>query len=217
MFPLPLVLIPNELLPLHIFEPRYQQLLRDVSLERNIFGVTLFEPQEFSPEKPEIGSIGCAAEVRDVQAMPDGRSNILTIGLARYRLLGYIESGDPYLVGDVEFFEDLTEDPEILQPLADKVFGLFERIAEAAHILSGERGSFPQIPKSEPEALSFLIASALNLEKELKYQLLATRSTVERLSRLSEILEKAVIKMENSAEINRIARTNGHSKTKLDL
>lgn len=217
LFPLPLVLLPNELLPLHIFEPRYRQMLKDVALDKNIFGVSFFDPKESFIEKPETGTFGCAAEVREAQELPDGRSNVLTIGLVRYRLLGYIDAGEPYLVGDVEFFEDFEEDASVVQPLADKVFELFRRIAKAAHKLSGERGSFPDIPQAEPEALSFLVTAAFNLETDLKYELLEIRLTSERLEKLREILEQAVVKMEESAEINKIARTNGHSKKKLDI
>lgn len=217
LFPLPLVLLPNELLPLHIFEPRYRQMLRDVALDKNIFGITFFEPNESFIEKPETGTIGCAAEVREVQTLEDGRSNILTIGLVRYRLLEYVDAGEPYLVGDVEFFEDFEEDSAIIQPIADEVFGLFERVAKAAHRLSGQRGAFPEIPQAEPQMLSFLVTAAFNLEISLKYELLELRSTSERLKKLREILEQAVVKMEESAEINKIARTNGHSKKKLDI
>lgn len=217
LFPLPLVLLPNELLPLHIFEPRYQQLLKDVALDRKMFGVSYFESQEPFSEKPLTGSIGCVAEVREVQAMPDGRSNVLTIGVIRYNLIDYVETGEPYLVGDVEFFEDDAEDEQFLQPLADEVFVLFRRIAKAAHKLSGERGAFPDIPQAAPEQLSFLVTAAFNLESALKYQLLETRSTSQRLERLREILMQTVDKMEESAEINKIARTNGHSNKKINF
>jgi ATP-dependent Lon protease len=217
LFPLPLVLLPNELLPLHIFEPRYRQMLKDVEKERNLFGITHFNPPESFIEKPETGTVGCVAEVREAQVLPDGRSNILTIGLIRYRLLDYVEAGEPYLVGDVEFFEDAKEDAEVLNPLADEVFFLFKRIAKAAHKLSGERGRFPDIPQTEPEQLSFLVTAAFNLEAELKYQMLETNSTIERLTRLREILWQTVDKMEESAEVHKIAKTNGHSKKKIDL
>jgi ATP-dependent Lon protease len=217
IFPLPLVLLPNELLPLHIFEPKYRQMLTDISLDKNIFGVSYFEPNETFIEKPGSGTIGCAAEVRETQEMPDGRSNILTVGVVRYRLLDYIETGEPYLVGDVEFFEDDEEDPNVVQPLADEIFGLFKRVAEAAHKLSGERGSFPEIPQAEPQALSFLVTAAFNLENDMKYEMLETRSTSERLTKLRKILLQAVGKMEESAKINEIAKTNGHTNKKIDI
>ncbi len=217
IFPLPLVLLPNELLPLHIFEPRYRQMLEDIKLEKNIFGVSYFEPQESFIEKPAEGTVGCAAEIRELQKMPDGRSNVLTIGVVRYQLLDYIEAGEPYLVGDVEFFEDDAEDENQLNPLADEVYEIFRRVAKAAHKLSGERGVFPDVSQTEPQSLSFLVTAAFNLEPTLKYQLLETRSTVERLTRLREILRQTVGKMEESAEIHKIAASNGHSKKKLDI
>lgn len=217
LFPLPLVLLPNELLPLHIFEPRYRQMLKDVQLDKNIFGVSFFNPQESFIEKPLAGSVGCAAEVREAQTLPDGRSNVLTVGAARYRLIDYVEASEPYLIGEVEFFEDEAEDADVLNPLADEVFAIFRRVARAAHKLGGERGAFPDVQQTEPEALSFLVTAAFNFEPELKYQLLETRSTVERLEKLKEILLQTVGKMEDSAEIHKIAKTNGHSKKKIDI
>lgn len=217
LFPLPLVLLPNEYLPLHIFEPRYRQMLTDIALDKNMFGITHFNPTEDFVEKPLTGSIGCAAEVRDVQTMPDGRSNIVTVGVARYQLIDYINDGAPYLVGDVEFFEDDAEDETVLNPLADEVFALFRRIALAAHKLGGERGIFPDVQPTDPQSLSFLVTAAFNLEPDLKYRLLETRSTIERLNKVKEILVQTVDKMEDSAEISKIAKTNGHSKKKLDI
>lgn len=217
LFPLPLVLLPSELLPLHIFEERYQQMLKDVEATNHFFGVTLFNPSNSFIERPAIGSIGCVAEIRDIQPLPDGRSNIVTIGLIRYRLLDYVEADEPYLVGEVEFFEDEKENAEILNPIADEVFTLFKRIARAAHKLSGERGVFPDIPQAEPEQVSFLVTAAFNLETELKYELLEMRSTIERLERLKNILLKTVDKMEAGAEIHKISKTNGHSNRKIDF
>jgi Lon protease-like protein len=217
IFPLPLVLLPNELLPLHIFEDRYRQMLTDVEEDKRLFGITFFNPTEDFIGKPEIGTVGCVAEVRDVQTLPDGRSNIVTIGVIRYRLNEYIEAGEPYLVGDLEFFEDETEEAEVVNPVADEVFELFRRIAKAAHKLSGERGVFPDIPQAEPEQLSFLVTAAFNLDAAMKYEMIETRSGVERLTRLREILIQAVDKMEDNAEVQKIARTNGHANKKIEM
>jgi len=217
VFPLPLVLLPNELLPLHIFEPRYRQLLKDIEADRRIFGVSYFEATDAFEKMPEPGSIGCAAEVRENQELPDGRSNILTIGLARYDLVGYLDTGEPYLVAEIEFFEDDAQTDPGLNDLADEVFSIFRRVAKAAHKLSGERGAFPEIQQAEPEALSFLVTSAFNLDRDVKYELLKTRSTTDRLERLRDILNQSVGKMEESARISSLARTNGHSSKKIDL
>jgi Lon protease-like protein len=149
--------------------------------------------------------------------LPDGRANLLTTGVVRYRLIDYVETGDPYFVGDVIFFEDEDETDEDLQSLADEVYALFERVAKAAFKLSGGRGRFPEIPKTEPEQLSFLVTAAFNLDNPLKYQMLETTSTSDRLEKLRDILNQAVNKMEDSAEIHKIAQTNGHSSKKIDL
>lgn len=217
LFPLPLVLLPNEILPLHIFEPRYQKLFKDIALEKNIFGVTLFDPQESFIDKPIVGSIGCAAEVRESQALPDGRSNILTHGLLRYRLLEYVDAGEPYLIGDVEFFEDEPQNPVELNLLTDEVYNLFVRVAKAAHQMSGRQNPFPEIPRADAEHLSFVVTAAFNLENNLKYEFLEMRSTVERLERLRGILLQAVGTMEESAAIQKAAQSNGHSKKKIDV
>lgn len=217
LFPLPLVLLPNELLPLHIFEPRYRQMLTDIELRRNIFGVTYVDLENNPLERPSIGSVGCAAELREKNMLPDGRSNILTSGVIRYRLLEYLDLGMPYLCGEVEFFEDDKEDEEALKPVADEVFDLFERIAKAAFDLSGNSGSFPEIPKTQPESLSFLVTAAFNLDNEIKYKLLEMTSTSERLSKLRSILLEAVDKMESNAKTVKAAQTNGHSKKKIEM
>ena len=217
VFPLPLVLLPNEFLPLHIFEDRYKQLLKDALEERKLFGINFFEPKDEAGTRPQTGTVGCVAEVRENQLLPDGRSNILTMGVIRYRLLEYVESADPYPVGDVIFFEDEAESDEILAPLADEVYELFQRVAKAAFKLSGGRGRFPDIPKTAPEQLSFLVTAAFNLDNELKYQMLETTSTSNRLEKLRDILYQAVNKMEDTAEIHKVAQTNGHTSKKLDL
>lgn len=217
LFPLPLVLMPGEMLPLHIFEPRYRQMLTDIELKRNLFGITLFEPQESFIDKPAAGTVGCVAEIRDSQTMPDERSNILTTGVIRYRLLDFVEAETPYLMGAVEFFEDADTDPDSVKVVADEVFELFDRIAKAAFKLSGSRGEFPEIVQTEPEQLSFLVAAAFNLDNGSKYELLEMTSTIERLEKLRGILDQAVGQMEASAEIHNVAQTNGHSDKKLDL
>jgi Lon protease-like protein len=217
VFPLPLVLLPHESLPLHIFEPRYRQMLLDIEDEQNLFGITLYEPKDDFSEAPEIGSTGCVAEVRESQMLEDGRSKIETSGLIRYRLLEYVDIGKPYLTAEVEFFEDIEEDETALLGAADEVFTLFERIAKAAFDLSGNRGKFPEIQRSDPERLSFIVTAAFNLENKLKYDMLEMDSTLERLKRLNVILKSAVGSMEESAGIIKASQTNGHSKKKLDI
>ena len=217
IFPLPLVLMPYELLPLHIFEPRYRQMLKDIELRRNLFGVSFFEPEGQLVEKPAAGAVGCVAEVRQSQALPDEKSNIVTFGLIRYRLVDYVDIGTPYFSGEVQFFEDDPEPKEELDPLADGVYALFERVAKAAFRLSGNRGRFPEVPRADPEQLSFLVSAAFNLDNEVKTQFIEMTSTSERLKRLKGILEQAVTQMESNADVVSVAQKNGHSNKPIKL
>ncbi|MFN0277346.1 MAG: LON peptidase substrate-binding domain-containing protein [Pyrinomonadaceae bacterium] len=217
IFPLPLVMLPNELLPLHIFEDRYRQMLKDVEKTGNFFGVVMFDSEESFDQKPSTGTVGCVAEIRESEMMPDGRSNILTLGVVRFRLIDYFDAGEPYLVGDVEFFTDKKENAKKLNPLSDEVFDLFQRMAKAAFKMSGNRGTLPEIQRADPEGLSFLITAAFNFDNEKKYRLLKMTSTIERLKELKEVLDTAVVRIEESAEIQTISRSNGHTKKKIDL
>ncbi len=217
VFPLPLVMVPGELVPLHIFEERYRKMLSDVEAGDGFLGLSYFEPSNDLIEAPATGSVGCVAELRESELMPDGRSNILTLGIVRYRLIDLIDAGEPYLVGDLEFFEDETENESELELIADEVFALFERMAKAAFKLSGGRGEAPAILRTNPEALSFLITAALNFANEKKYDLLKMTSTIKRLDALKTVLTRAVQPMEESADIHTVSHTNGHSKKKLDI
>lgn len=217
LFPLPVVLFPGVPLPLHIFEPRYQRMLADVRARDQMFGLSYFDATEAAADVPPVGHVGCVAEVTDVQPLPDNRANILTVGLVRYRLEAYVDHGDPYLVGRVEFFEDEEEDSSLLVERADEVSKLFMRIARAVRIINDERASLPELPPTEPERLSFLVAAAMELETEVKLELLELRSTYERLKRLRDLLARAVPGYEERARIHDIAKGNGHGGKKIDL
>lgn len=217
IFPLPLVMLPGELLPLHIFEDRYRQMLKDVASTGNLFGIVFFDGQQSFESRPVLGAIGCVAEVRESESLEDGRSNILTLGIVRFRLIDYVDVPEPYLVGEIQFIEDESEEDPRLDTLTDEVFGLFERMAKAAFKMSGSRSQLPEIQRAEPEALSFLIAAAFNFENEKKYSLLETTSTVDRLDQLRRTLVRAVAQLADSANIQTALHTNGHSKKKLEL
>ena len=83
--------------------------------------------------------------------------------------------------------------------------------------MSGNRGSFPEIPKAAPEQLSFLVTAAFSLDNDVKYKLIELTSTSERLTKLRGILVQAVDKMESNAETIKAAQMNGHSENKIEL
>jgi Lon protease-like protein len=211
------VLFPGVPLPLHIFEPRYQQMLSDIRARDSLFGLPYFDATESEGVAPAIGHIGCVAEVTEVQPLPEGRSNILTVGLIRYRLESYVERGDPYLVGRVSYFEDEEEDGRFLELRADEVSKLFIRIAHAVRIINDERASLPELPPTEPERLSFLVAAAMELDTEVKLELLELRHTSERLKRLRDLLTRAVSSYEERARVHNISKGNGHAGKKIEI
>ncbi|HEY1402564.1 MAG TPA: LON peptidase substrate-binding domain-containing protein [Pyrinomonadaceae bacterium] len=210
LFPLPLVLFPGVPLPLHIFEERYRRMLADVRAGNNLFGLSYFDLNTATNTRPPVGHVGCAAEVVESQLLPDGRSNILTVGLIRYRAVEYVEMGEPYLVGRVEFFEDEREDDELLAARAHEVAELFRRIARAVRTLNDDRASLPDLPDAEPERLSFLVAAAMELDAEAKQSLLELRSGAERLKRISALLSQVIGSYEERAGKHKLSKGNGH-------
>ena len=217
LFPLPVVLFPGVPLPLHIFEPRYRQMLADIRLEKNLFGLAYFDTTSAESEVPPPGHVGCVAEVTEVQEFPDGRSNILTLGVIRYRIDSYVERGDPYLVAQVSYFEDDEEDEQMLAAPSREVAETFTRIAQAVRTINDERATLPDISDTEPQRLSFLVAAAMEIDADIKQDLLELRSTSERLERLRAMLNIAVKGYEERARIHELAKGNGHGGRKIEL
>jgi Lon protease-like protein len=217
LFPLPVVLFPGVPLPLHIFEPRYRQMLSDIRLAKNLFGLAYFDPTSAESDFPPAGHIGCVAEVTEVQTFPDGRSNILTLGVIRYRIESYVERGDPYLLAEVSYFEDEEEDEEILTAPSREVAETFTRIAQAVRTINDERATLPDISDTEPQRLSFLVAAAMEIDADVKQELLELRSTSERLERLRAMLNIAVTGYEERARIHELAKGNGHGGRRIDI
>ena len=115
IFPLETVLFPGLVLPLHIFEERYRQLVRDLielpeDAERCFGVVAIREGREVGSDGVRaLHEVGCTAELRQVEAYPDGRFDIVTVGMTRFRLLG-LDTSLPYLRGEVELLPELPGD-----------------------------------------------------------------------------------------------------------
>ena len=217
LFPLSVVLFPGVPLPLHIFEPRYRKMLEDIRAGNSLFGLSYFDPSTSEHDVPQLGSVGCVAKVTDAQAFADGRSNILTVGVIRYRIESYVERGDPYLVVRVNFFEDEEEDTQAVQHSSQEVAEIFTRIARAVRTINDERAHLPNIADTDPQKLSFLVAAAMEVDSEVKQELLELRSTSERLRRLRDVLARAVPGYEERARVHELAKGNGHSGRKVEL
>jgi Lon protease-like protein len=217
IFPLPMVLFPGMPMPLHIFEPRYRKLMADIRAGDNLFGLSYFDSDSSDKDVPPAGHIGCVAEVTETQALPDGRSNVLAVGVVRYQVEDYIERGDSYLVVRANYFEDDEEDDTALTANSREVAAMFMRVANAIRVINDERGNLPDISDTEPQKLSFLVAAAMEIEVETKQELLELRSTSERLSRLRDLLARVVKGYEERARLHSIAKGNGHGGKKIEI
>ncbi len=209
LFPLPLVLYPGATLPLHVFEPRYRALLADCRQGDGRFGIVCALPPlgQVAP-----GLVGCIAELRDVQSLPDGRSNIVVGGAERFVVRGLPAQTTPYLVAEVAPHEDRDEPDTTseLRRLDGAARALFERVARAARTLSDERDTpLPSLPR-DPAALAFAIAAVVDFDLPVRQEVLASRSPLERLRTVHGLLERAAGPIEERAAVKVRAKSNGH-------
>jgi Lon protease-like protein len=205
LFALPLVLFPGATLPLHIFEPRYRALLADCRAGDGRFGIVLSDAAALEP-----GAVGCVAELRDVQALPDGRANIVVVGAERFALTRLVQAGTPYPLAEVRAWEDAPEpDAEALRALDASVRAAFARVARAARTIADDASPMPELP-ADPAALSFTVAAAVDFDLATRQRLLISRSAAERLRELDGLLTGAVAPIEARAAVHVGARSNGH-------
>lgn len=174
LFPLGSVLYPGLVLPLHIFEERYRQLVADL-LDRP-------EPQEFGVIAIRHGretgidgvsalyDTGCTAVLRQVEAYEDGRFDLMTVGARRFNLVGLGDQA-PYFSGEVEFLpDDLGEAAEaaVVVPAVQQSFRSYlDMLAERG----GAQITINDLP-DEPLLLSYLVAAAIVVDLPVKQQLL---------------------------------------------
>jgi ATP-dependent Lon protease len=196
LFPLNVVLFPGELLPLHIFEPRYRRMVRECLDEKSPFGMLLALPNG-------VAHVGCSAEVLEVtKRYEDGRMDIVTVGRRPYRVMDLF-SEDPLLEGEIDYLED--QDSSVNPQNQDKLVELYE----VCHTLlfAGMPSSFAQ---SEPGSLSFAIAGALPLDLLRKQQILELRSEAERQDRLIRYLSEWALHLHKIDARRPRKQSNGH-------
>jgi Lon protease-like protein len=213
IFPLPLVQFPGAITPLHIFEPRYRKMLKDVMAGDKTFGILYRDGQTLTAsEQSPAGGVGCAVEVVVVQELPDGRSHILCVGGSRYSLVRYVE-GELYLQAEVEFFEDDISF-EDLSAEGERAKQLFKRLLTASRKLKGEdedeNEQMPELP-DDPQQLSFIIAAYLDVEADDKQEMLETVDTGKRLRELNKTLEALTDDYEKRALAHQLFKNNGHA------
>jgi Lon protease-like protein len=183
LFPMPVVLFPGAPLPLHIFEPRYRQMVAHCVEGDRRFGLVYHDPDRDGPFDPTAGKIGCVAEIMQFEPIPDGRSTVLVRGTVRFALTDGIESGALYYEGLASEYEDEEEDAEKLKERCRQSAALFHRVLE--HISSEPQ---PPPPVHADEPLSFQLAQWIRIDPSWQQRLLELRTESERLDVIDELL-----------------------------
>jgi len=190
IFPLPnVVLFPNVFLPLHIFEPRYRQMVDDALKGDRIIGMVLLRPGwEGNYEgRPPVYPIGCAGVVTHAERLPDGRFNIVLRGMEKFRIRGE-DSTQLYRQAHVE---------SVLEPAADTFVEAMRgerRRLEALLVPQPEKQSDPKVPSSmADEDLVNALAQYLEFEPVEKQALLERDGLLDRCRSLIELLEMKVL------------------------
>jgi Lon protease-like protein len=193
LFPLGIVLLPGEQIPLHIFEERYQELISECLEDEVEFGLVLADDDGVR----EIGTRAAVTEV--LERFDDGRMNIVVEGRERFRLVELTE-GRSFQTGRVEPLDD--EGGAADEGDTTRAFELFRRLVELT-------GAEVEEPAGGSPYLSFELAGRFDFAAELKQRLLALTSERRRMQMLAELLEGAAVAVEREREIAKRAESNG--------
>ena len=178
VFPLSSVLVPGLVLPLHIFEPRYRQLIADIQGmaddDRGFGVVAIREGHEVGTDGARaLHQVGTFASLREATTLPDGRSDIVTVGTQRFRILELVD-GQPYAQARVEWLDE--ESGEASGPLALSVAARFR---EYRGLLTDDPDD-TELP-DEPRVLSYLIGAAVVADLVTRQEFLEARDDSARL------------------------------------
>ena len=195
LFPLGAVLYPGMLLPLHIFEERYRQLVSDLldGAEPRRFGViAIRKGRETGIDGVHsLYKVGCTATLRRVDRRDDGRFDIVTLGSQRFRLLR-LDQTRPYLQGEVEMLTEEPADPAAAGPAVRAIQAAFREYLDALTEWGGATVRIEALP-DEPTLLSFIVAAAMVIDLPERQAMLAEPDTPGRLG-----LQRALLSRETA-------------------
>jgi Lon protease-like protein len=204
LFPLNSVLFPGAVLNLHIFEPRYKQMINECLEAGEGFGVALIaEGAEAGDPNVLPHDIGSIAEIVDVQPLPFGRYFISTVGRNRFRIREVI-SREPYLIAEVDELEEPEQyvDREV-DELLPAVLERFEEYLDMLVEFSGQESTV-DIPEDDPQSTSYLIGDMLQVAERVKQRLLELVDTKARLRAEYDFLERLLPQLRKLLERRRV-------------
>ncbi|HYK26923.1 MAG TPA: LON peptidase substrate-binding domain-containing protein [Streptosporangiaceae bacterium] len=192
LFPLGSVLYPGLVMPLHIFEERYRQLVDDLLAgpEPRQFGViAIRQGQETGVDGvTALFETGCTAVVRRVTRHPDGKFDLITVGAERFKLIRLVEPA-PYFSAEIEMLPDEIGDEAEAESAVPVVQAAFRAYLDLLSERGGAQVSVPELP-DEPILLSYLVAAAVVLDLPVRQQLLAEPNAAARLKTERALLTK---------------------------
>jgi Lon protease-like protein len=204
LFPLNSVLFPGAVLNLHIFEPRYKQMINECIEAGEGFGVALIaEGAEAGDPNVLPHDIGSIAEIIDVQPLPFGRYFISTVGRNRFRIREVI-SREPYLIAEVDELDDPEQygDREV-DELLPAVRERFEEYLAMLVEFSGQESTV-DLPDDDPLSTSYLIGDMLQVAERVKQRLLELADTKARLRAEFDFLERLLPQLRRLLERRRV-------------
>ena len=186
LFPLPeVVLFPQEVLPLHIFESRYRIMLQSVLETDSKFGIIKWDPNTKSMAK-----VGCCAQIIKHQTSDDGRSNIITLGQQRFQVLEIVRSTPFYSAMISWINDDKVDNLQKLDSLKESVTDALSDVINLTSKLTNTKKTLPEKLPNNPMELSFWIGAHLGgAVAEEQQRLLEERNTYTRLHREYEMLD----------------------------
>lgn len=194
LFPLDVVLFPGTPLPLHIFEPRYKEMIAECRQQDRAFGVIRAVEQN-------LAEIGCTAEIVSVvKEYPDGRLDIVTEGRKRFEVL-HVNDERPFLRAEVLMFDD--ESAVVPQSETARAVQLHSEILKLA-------GATQDLSSADQSTLSFYLAGSLPLDLDFKQKMLALRSEAQRITSLVAYFESLLPNLQRSLSARQKAGGNGH-------
>ncbi len=195
LFPLDVVLFPGTPLPLHIFEPRYKEMIGECLEHKTVFGV--IRAQETS-----LADVGCTAEILAVtKTYDDGRMDIVAQGRERFELLE-LNQERSFLRGEILYVSDEPEKPTTAE--RDHAIDLHRQILALANAQQ-------DLPEGDEPPLSYHLAGSLPLDLDFKQKLLGLRSEAQRIQTVIEYFEGILPNLRRAVVIRKKAGGNGHA------